>query len=519
MQQLMEQVLDYLRGMWQRRWYGLAVAWVAVVVGSIWVFRLPDLYEAQARVYVDTQSMLRPLMQGMTVTPDAGQQTAILSRTLLSRPNVAKIIRKSDLDTSARMSADDLIDGTISSLKIARAIFGENIYTISFRYTEPKKAQDVVQAALSIFIEQSLGDSRTGADSARKFLDEQIKDYDLKLREAEGRMNAFRLKYMGLFPTVGKDFVGQMGTVSEQIRDTKLELSVAEQTRDGIKKQLEEQMASRSAAVAADPSFVPKITVPELDARIEALKRQLDELLRNYTEQHPDVKGIRRLLAKLEDDRAKEIEARRKEAAGRPASAAGGDPIADQLRVAVNEAESNVTTVRARLAQLEARLQQLKVAAESLPKIDTEWTQLNRDYEILKRQYENLVSRRETALMTGKLEDAGVAEFRIIDPPRVTPTPVAPNRIGLIWGLIAASLAAGLATSFAVSQVHPTFHNGRVLREIAGRPLLGMVSMIAGPEYRMRRRRSALLFAGGMGGLMASYAVAFAITVLGARGF
>jgi len=231
------------------------------------------------------------------------------------------------------------------------------------------------------------------------------------------------------------------------------------------------------------------------------------------------VKGIRRLLAKLEDDRAKEIEARRKEAAGRPASAAGGDPIADQLRVAVNEAESNVTTVRARLAQLEARLQQLKVAAESLPKIDTEWTQLNRDYEILKRQYENLVSRRETALMTGKLEDAGVAEFRIIDPPRVTPTPVAPNRIGLIWGLIAASLAAGLATSFAVSQVHPTFHNGRVLREIAGRPLLGMVSMIAGPEYRMRRRRSALLFAGGMGGLMASYAVAFAITVLGARGF
>ena len=56
-------------------------------------------------------------------------------------------------------------------------------------------------------------------------------------------------------------------------------------------------------------------------------------------------------------------------------------------------------------------------------------------------------------MMTGKLEDAGVAEFRIIDPPRVTPTPVAPNRIGLIWGLIAASLAAGLATSFAVSNL------------------------------------------------------------------
>ena len=61
-----------------------------------------------------------------------------------------------------------------------------------------------------------------------------------------------------------------------------------------------------------------------------------------------------------------------------------------------------------------------------------EFTQLNRDYDIQKRQYESLVSRRETASLTGKLEDAGVAEFRIIDPPRVTPNPVAPNRLLLL---------------------------------------------------------------------------------------
>ena len=122
--------------------------------------------------------------------------------------------------------------------------------------------------------------------------------------------------------------------------------------------------------------------------------------------------------------------------------------------------------------------------------------------------------------MSGKLEDAGVAEFRIIDPPRVTPYPVAPNRLALLWGLIAASLAAGVATAFAVSQVRPTFHDGRVLREVVGRPLLGMVSMIAGPQIRTKRRRSMLLFMGGMGGLVASYAVAFTIiTHFGVSGF
>lgn len=517
MQHLIEQLIDYLRGMWRRRWFGLAVAWVAVIIGTVWVFYLPDQYEASARVYVDTQSMLRPLMQGMTVTPDAGQQTAILSRTLLSRPNVEKIVRKSDLDTSARKPAESLVDDTLSSLKISRAIFGENLYTIAFRYTDPKKARDVVQAALSIFIEQSLGQSRTGSDSARKFLDEQIADYDQKLKEAEGRVNAFRLKYMGLFPTTGRDFVSQMAAVSDQIRDTRLEVRVAEQTRDGIRQQLQDQAKERSVALSSTSRVPVKIAVPELDGRIETLRREIDDLLRNYTEQHPDVVSKRKLLAKLEEERDAEVANRRKAAAERPETAPTGDPVAEQLRVALNESEANVTTTRARLSEFEARYAQLKQAAETLPKIDTEWTQLNRDYEIQKKQYENLVSRRETASMTGKLEDAGVAEFRIIDPPRVTPAPVAPNRMLLLLGLVVGSLGAGLATAFAVSQVRPTFHDGRVLREVAGRPLLGMVSMIASPEFRARRRRSAMLFAGGIGGLMASYAAVLAIAFIATR--
>jgi uncharacterized protein involved in exopolysaccharide biosynthesis len=69
MQELVEQLLALLRGMWQRRWIGLGVAWVTAIIGAIVIFRLPDKYEASARVYVDTQSLLQPLMAGMAVTP------------------------------------------------------------------------------------------------------------------------------------------------------------------------------------------------------------------------------------------------------------------------------------------------------------------------------------------------------------------------------------------------------------------------------------------------------------------
>src|SRR6266571_2144599 len=110
MQELVEQLLALARGMWQRRWIGLGVAWLVAIIGAIMIFRLPDKYEASARVYVDTQSLLRPLMSGMAISTDPGYQISILSRILFSRPNLEKIIRKADLDTSAGTSAGALVD-------------------------------------------------------------------------------------------------------------------------------------------------------------------------------------------------------------------------------------------------------------------------------------------------------------------------------------------------------------------------------------------------------------------------
>jgi len=517
MQELVAQLLAILRGMWQRRWIGLGVAWLAAIIGTVFVFRLPDKFEASARVYVDTQSLLQPLMSGMAITPDAGGQVALLSRIMLTRPNIEKIIRKSDLDTSTGRNAPDLIDETASSLTISRAGSGDNVYTVAFRNPDGRKARDVVQAALSTFIEQSLGQTRIGTDSARKFLDEQIKDYENRLKESEARMQAFKLKYMGLLGTSGQSFFSQMTTMSEQIKDAKIELKVAEQTRDGIRQQLEEQ-TKRGPGVPARERSVP-VAVPELDSRIDTLKRQLDESLRRFTDQHPDVVGAKRLLAQLEEDRKQVIEARSKVAVSEPAIAFSGDPVAQQLKVALNEAEANLTTVRARLGEYEARYNQLRASAETLPKIDMELTQLDRDYGIQKGQYMSLVGKRETVNLTGKLEEAGIAEFRIIDPPRVTPNPVAPNRRLLLVGVIAVSLFAGLAMSWVVSQVRPTFHDGRSLREIAQRPLLGMVAMLPSPRLRRMRRHAALLFAGGLGGLAASYGAVFFLLLLNARGY
>jgi len=189
MDELISQIATIARGMWKHRWRGLIVAWLVAVVGAIVVMAVPDKYEASARIYVDTQSILKPLMSGLAVQPNVEQQVMMLSRTLITRPNVEKLIRMADLDlgNASKAEQDVLIDQVTKTLEI-KNVGRDNIYTLSYRDPNPERAKKVVQSLVSIFVESSMGSSRQDSDTAKKFIDEQIKTYVAKLEEAEARL-------------------------------------------------------------------------------------------------------------------------------------------------------------------------------------------------------------------------------------------------------------------------------------------------------------------------------------------
>ena len=191
MEELINQVSAIVRGMWKFRWQGILAAWIVAAIGVVVVLRVPDRYEASARVFVDTQSILKPLMSGLAVQPNVEQQVVMLSRTLISRPNVEKLVRMADLDLKNNSKAQQ--EATIEELTKTLAIQSagrDNLYTLSFRDSDPQKAQRVIQSLVSIFVESSLGASRKDTASAKVFLDEQIKGYETKLEEAEARWPA-----------------------------------------------------------------------------------------------------------------------------------------------------------------------------------------------------------------------------------------------------------------------------------------------------------------------------------------
>ena len=239
MDEIIRQATTILRGMWKHRWLGLLVAWVVGALSVVVVLRIPDKYEASARIYVDTQSILKPLMSGLAIEPNLDQQIMILSRTLISRPNVEKLVRMADLDLSIKsnQAQEALVDQLMASLTI-KSTSRDNLYTLAYSDAQPERAKKVVQSLVSIFVESSLGDKRKDTDSAIKFIDDQILDYQKKLEEAENRLKEFKLKNIALQTTDGKDYFGRIGEISAVLASSKLELREAENARDALKREL-----------------------------------------------------------------------------------------------------------------------------------------------------------------------------------------------------------------------------------------------------------------------------------------
>ena len=328
MDEILGQVLSVLRGMWKHRWPGLAVAWFVAVVGIVVVLSVPDKYEASARIYVDTQSILKPLMAGLAIQPNVDQQVSMLSRTLVSRPNVEKLIRMADLDlkNSTKAAQDALIDSVSRSVEI-RTTGRDNLYTLAFRDESPDKAKRVVQSLMSIFVESSLGQTRGDSDTAKKFIEEQIKANVAKLEESETRLKEFKLRNMELQNGEGRDMSSKVIEVTAQLNQARLELREAENARDSAKRQIEAEksqtVSSTTRSILQESAI--QVATPEFDGRISAQKQTLDSLLQRFTEQHPDVVSARRLIKDLEEQKRKEVQELRKLAMANPVAAAQGN--------------------------------------------------------------------------------------------------------------------------------------------------------------------------------------------------
>lgn len=491
MEQLRVLIRRQASAAWRFRWAMVACAWMVCAIGWVAVTMIPNKYQASARLYVDADAVLTPLLRGLAVENQVSGQVDMLQRTLLSRPNLERLISNTDLDLQITGPSD--LERLVADLgtQILVTPHTRNLFTITYRNASPKLAFDVVQTILTTFIESKTGANRSEMQNATLFLEQQIGAYERQLRDAERRRAEFRAKYVDLLPN-DLNGVTRMETAQQMVRALQGSLQDQQVNRDLLRDELAktQPLLVTETDTAATPGLGPlgRFVSGPAKARMDEAQTTLEELRLRYTENHPDVVSSRRRLEALRAAALREAEAANRAAeqadANAPATGASRsrsqpNPIFEQIKVRLVEAESTLSSLQRQLADATRERNRLEDIARGAPGLQAEFMNLNRDYDVLRKNYEELLSRRESMRIASAADaDADKIKIQIVDPPQVPQNAVAPKRALLMSGVLLAALALGVGLALLLAQFDQSFHTLDELRDL-GLPVAGSISMVA----------------------------------------
>lgn len=464
-------VRRYVASGWRHRWKALILAWLICIPGWIAVSLMPNQYQANARVYADPEALLGTLLKGLAADSSPARQVEMLQRTLLGRPNMERVIARTDLDMRVRDTAsrERLIEDLSRNIKIT--LQTRQLFRIDYTDSDPRLAYEVVRTVIALFMEAATSNDRQQMQSARVFLQHQITSYEVQLREAEQRRAEFRARYADILPS---DALGG-GTRMEQARGKLNELRGSltdEQTRrDLLRKQLE-----------GTPATFAEATGGGGDGRLAQAERQLRELRLRYTDQHPDVVAQRAMIAEIRASGGGGSGG-----TGRAAAQGGGrpNPLYEQIRLRLLDADTQVASLERQVTGMEGEVVRLENLMRTAPHVQAEFQNIDRDYAVLRKNYEELLARREALQLAGAARtDGNPMRLEVVEPPTVPIQPVGPNRLLFSTGVLAAGLGAGLALMLLLVTLDSGFYTIHDLRSI-GLPVLGGVSSAATPPRRI----------------------------------
>ena len=471
------EIYAYLHGLWRYRWSSLLIAWIVGVLGWLVIYALPNQYVAKTAVHIDTSSIMKPLLKGLAVETDPAEQLQVMTRVLLSRDNLLIVMRETDMDLAVDTpeEREEMVQELAGKIWLSsgsnRRGVQASIYEIGYESPSPEMAYKVVSTLLNTLIEDTLSSGRTDTVMAQDFLTEQIIEYEKRLAGSEKRMAEFQKKNVGFMPNEKGGYYARLQRSEEEISGTKSQLRLAKQRHAGLQQQL-----------SGETAVTGGIT-PESAAKLREYQERLDDLLMQFTNEHPDVQAMRQRIARSKASMA----------AGSDLAGGGSldktSVLYQELKIQESNARLEVGKLQIMLAEQQRNLEELQQSIDIIPQVEADMAKLDRDYQLNKDRYLSLVERRESAKLAQKVEqNSNEITFKVVDAPVIPLIPSAPNRPLLLAGILVVALGAGAAWSVLMFLLFPTFVDFKQLRKAIDLPVLGTVRLqMTGEQVRHRK--------------------------------
>ena len=494
----------------KRIWIMLLPLAVISAVTAVVARRIPDTYQSEAVIVLVPQKIPEAYVKS-TVTMRVEDRLQAIRAQILSRTQLEQTIKTFNLYAKERKSGalmEDLVMRMRNEVITRPSRTGE-AFTIGFIGEDPRLITRVTEYLTTSFINQSLKDRSFLAEGTSQFLESELENARLQLLEHEKRLQDYNQKHSGELPTQQATNLQANANIQMQIQTLQTHISSLQDRKRTVEKQLvEEQTKSELFPIDTNPQVTPGI--PLIPGTGNAAQRLADARAKlatykaqKYTDDHPDVRTARSLIAQYE----KEVEA---EALKQPLSSVTPRPItpaqyAQQQRIEnLREERDDLTRQIADRQADEVRLRQesktYQLRADMAPTRASELIELTRDYTALNNMYSSLLNKKNESKIAANLEERQIGEqFRLLDPARLPERPNKPNRPMINLMGIAAGFCVGLALIGFLEFRDSSFKTDDEVAAILTLPVLAVVLLMQSDEDRARATRRRLVMGVGFG--------------------
>jgi polysaccharide chain length determinant protein (PEP-CTERM system associated) len=476
---------DIIEIILRRRWWIIAPFCISIIVGIILAFMLPKYYEAETLVLIQRQKVPTNYVQPV-VTEDIDSRLEAFSRQILSRSNLLKIMKDFNMYMEPKYKSffvEDKIDDMREKISInllrreAPARWAQGVayaFTISFRGKDPENVMKVANALASYFIDENIRYRETEALGTSMFLNEELNSIREELMLKEKELKEFRQKYMGKLPEQLASNLNMLTRLEEQLKVKQTSLLDANNKLAMIMDQIKKGalLFGQGALVTNEGRIVSDFEKP---ISLEEAKAMLSFLETRYTQKHPDIVRIKKIISELEKNNKDTSDESRY--------------IPHNAKMQVEQIKVNISTLTEDIYNLKSQIRDYERRIENTPKIEQELLSLKRDYDNKRASYDYLLNKKLETEVSVNMEKKQKGEnFQILDPAGLPEKPVFPNMKILFLLTLIAGPNIGLGLVFLLEYLDTSFRSPKDIESDLGFSVLATIPLIYDNKLKRRQR-------------------------------
>ncbi len=509
-------IYSYLSLLFRRKWEIILGMIPFLIAGVLYCLFATKIYSTSTTIVVVPQRVPEAYVRS-TVTGDIDERIRGIWQEVTSWTSLERIIEQFDLYSEARdnLPMETVVEVMRNRIKIDSPIAARtNAFILSYEGKDPVVVTRVVNALANMFIEENLKLRETQARGTAEFLSEELEKVYSELKRREEALKQYKMEHMGELPEQRDSNLAMLQRLQEEVETLQENIRSAEDRKLLLQRQISEERSNLS--LASELAGSREGAAPQAPTTLEGLRERLKSLKVRYTDTHPDVVGVKNLIAKLEKEQdIQNLESDNAETVNDMETVTlpdAGSPVNSVivgLQYQVKGLEFDIRASREACDKIRKQIVVYQKRIENTPRREQELLDLTRDYENLRTSYESLLNRKIEAEQSAALERRQKGEqFRVIDPARIPQTYFKPDVKKILAMALVLAAGAGLGLALGREYLSNVFYDPGEVKKAFNISVLACVPLLL-TDVENRKKRLKTLFLSALA--IAGYAV---ITVL-----